>query len=77
LFNADRYDEIKSRFSQFSNAPKSEMSKTFYGIACKRRYRVLGLECLKDPQRDIRTLNVRTFKLWVAVKETGKPFQVS
>jgi hypothetical protein len=53
------------------------MSKPVYGIGCSRGSRVLGLECLKDPQRDIRTLNVRTFKLEAAVKETGKLFQVS
>jgi len=51
------------------------MLNTVYAIGCRSRVR--GLECLKDPQRDIRTLNVRTFKLWAAVKETEKQFQVT
>ena len=51
------------------------MLNTAYGIGC--RSRVGGLECLKDVRSDIRTLNVGTCKLWAAIKETGRQFQVS
>jgi hypothetical protein len=67
--------KLLAAFRNFANTPKKRNVE--YLLWNWIRSRVRGSECLKDPQRDIRTLNVRNFKLWAAVKETEKHFQVS